>query len=113
MSGCNGICLALLVHSMSIVCLLSHVTNIFFTECMVIIKLQKNISSKDCQSTRHIFCFFIIYALPKLHMQYRSFPDTIANNIFTNNAEISTQPNKGDENLRMLKPHYNQRGVCV
>jgi len=55
-------------------------------------KLQKNISSRECLSTRKIFCFFIIYALQKLHMQYQSFPDTITRYIFTNNGKRSTKP---------------------
>jgi len=46
---------------------------------------------------KNIFCFFIIYALQNLHMQYQFFPDTITNYIFANNGERSTQPNKLDE----------------
>ena len=44
------------------------------------------------------FCFFIIYALQKLHMQYQSFPDMITSYVFTNNGKRNTQPNKVDEN---------------
>jgi len=61
-------------------------------------KLQKNISSGDCQVAEKIFCFFIIYALQKLHMQYQSFPDMITSYVFTNDGERSTQTNKVDGN---------------
>ena len=82
MSGCNGICLMLLVNSMSILCLLSYVTYFFFTECKVICSCRKIFLPGSVWVQEKIFCFFIIYALQKLHMQYQSFPDTITRYIF-------------------------------
>lgn len=82
----------LLINSLSILCLLSRVTNFFFTVCMVRWSYRKNIPCRDYQSTGKKFCFFIIYALQKLHMQYQSFPAMTTNYIFTNNR-LKEAPN--------------------